>query len=269
MFGIVIAFKDYNAFIGVHASKWVGLKHFRIFITSIYFGRLIRNTFALSFLDLLFNFPAPIILALMLNEVSSKRFKSVIQTISYLPHFISTVVIVGILVNFLSMSSGLINNIISMFGGQRIMFMADSRYFWLIYTAMNVWRSVGWNSIIYLAALSGVDPTLYEAAIVDGAGKWRQLFSVTFPSIAPTIIILFIMRVGHIVDVSYEAIILMYNPQLYETADVLATYVYRRGLIEVDYSFAAAVGFFQSIIGMIMIISANAISRKVSDTSLW
>lgn len=269
MFGLVIAFKDYNAFVGILGSKWVGMKYFDQFIHSMYFGRLIRNTLAISFLDLLVNFPAPIILALMLNEVQHKRLKSVVQTISYLPHFVSTVVIVGILVNFLSLSTGLINNILAAVGLQRVHFLAEPRYFWPIFTLMNVWRSVGWSSIIYIAALSGIDPTLYEAAVVDGAGRWRQLFCVTLPALLPTIVTLLIMRVGHVLDVGYEAIILMYNPQIYETADVISTYVYRRGLIDADYSFAAAVGLFQSLVGMLMVMGANALSRKLTETSLW
>lgn len=269
MFGLVIAFKDYNAFVGILGSKWVGMKYFDQFVHSMYFWRLIRNTLAISFLDLLVNFPAPIILALMLNEVQHKRFKSVVQTISYLPHFVSTVVIVGILVNFLSLSTGLINNILAAVGLQRIHFLAEPSYFWPIFTLMNVWRSVGWSSIIYIAALSGIDPTLYEAAVVDGAGRWRQLFCVTLPALLPTIVTLLIMRVGHVLDVGYEAIILMYNPQIYETADVISTYVYRRGLIDADYSFAAAVGLFQSLVGMLMVMGANALSRKLTETSLW
>lgn len=269
MFGLVIAFKDYNAFVGILGSKWVGMKYFDQFVHSMYFWRLIRNTLAISFLDLLVNFPAPIILALMLNEVQHKQFKSVVQTISYLPHFVSTVVIVGILVNFLSLSTGLINNILAAVGLQRVHFLAEPRYFWPIFTLMNVWRSVGWSSIIYIAALSGIDPTLYEAAVVDGAGRWRQLFCVTLPALLPTIVTLLIMRVGHVLDVGYEAIILMYNPQIYETADVISTYVYRRGLIDADYSFAAAVGLFQSLVGMLMVMGANALSRKLTETSLW
>jgi putative aldouronate transport system permease protein len=178
MFGLVIAFKDYNAFVGILGSKWVGMKYFDQFVHSMYFWRLIRNTLAISFLDLLVNFPAPIILALMLNEVQHKQFKSVVQTISYLPHFVSTVVIVGILVNFLSLSTGLINNILAAVGLQRVHFLAEPRYFWPIFTLMNVWRSVGWSSIIYIAALSGIDPTLYEAPVVDGAGGCRA-FRVT------------------------------------------------------------------------------------------
>ena len=269
MFGLVIAFKDYNAFVGIAKSPWVGFKYFGQFLNSMHFGRLIRNTLAISLLDLLVNFPAPIILALMLNEVRVKKFKRIIQTVSYLPHFVSTVIIVGIYVNFLSLSTGLVNNILELLGFARIHFLAEPGYFWGLFTGMNIWRTIGWSSIIYIAALSGVDPTLYEAAVVDGAGRWRQLFSVTLPALVPTIITLFIMRVGHILDVGYEAIILMYNPQIYDTADVISTYVYRRGMIQADYSFASAVGMFQSVIGMVMVIGANTLSKKFTETSIW
>lgn len=269
MLGTVIAFKDYNLYVGIWESEWVGLKYFEQFIHSVYFWRLLRNTLAISGLELLLVFPAPIIFALMLNEVRSRHFKTTVQTISYLPHFISTVVIVGILVNFLSPSTGLINHFIKLMGGEPVHFLVEPRYFWGIFTLMNIWCTIGWNSIIYIAALSGIDPTYYEAATVDGAGRWRQLFSITLPALSPTIIILLIIRIGKILDVGYEAIILMYNSQIYETADVIATYVYRRGLIDADYSFAAAVGLFQSFFAMILVMGANWISKRYSETSLW
>lgn len=269
MFGIVIAFKDYNLFRGIWESPWAGFKYFRQFFESVYFGRLLRNTLVISLYDIIFGFPAPIILALLLNEVSNSTFKRTIQTISYLPHFISTVVIVSMVVNFLSPSTGLINNIIEALGGERIYFLVEPKYFWTIYTTMNIWKGVGWGSIIYIASLAGIDPTLYEAAIIDGAGKWRQTWHITLPSISPTIIILFILRLGNILEVGYESIILMYNPRIYETADVFSTYVYRRGLLDADYSFATAVSLFQSVIGLILIVISNKIIRKYSDTSLW
>lgn len=267
--GIVIAFKDYNLFEGIWESPWVGFENFENFFNSIYFWRLLRNTLAISLMDLIIGFPAPIILALMLNEVVHNTFKRVIQTISYLPHFVSMVVIAGLVFNFLSPSTGLINNLIAAVGGERVNFLADPKYFWIIFTLMNCWKGVGWASIIYLAALSGVDTSLYEAAIVDGAGRWKQTYYVTLPAILPTIVVLFIMRVGNILTVSYEGIILLYNPAIYETADVLSTYVYRRGLIDADYSFATAVGVFQSILSLILVILANKISKKVSESSLW
>jgi putative aldouronate transport system permease protein len=268
MYGIIIAFKDYNLFKGIGASPWAGFKYFEQFLSSVYFWRLIRNTLVINLYDIVFGFPAPIILALLLNELRMKRFKSVIQTVSYLPHFVSTVVVVSMVVNFLS-STGLINNILAGMGFPRLEFLGQPKYFWGIYTTMNIWKGVGYGSIIYLAALSGIDQELYEAAYVDGAGHWRQLWNITLPSIAPTITIMFLLKIGHLLEVGYESIILMYNSRIYETADVISSYVYRRGLIDADYSFATAVGLFQSIFGLILIITSNKISSKLSETSLW
>jgi len=269
MFGLIIAFKDYNLFEGIVQSPWVGFKHFTNFFHSMYFGRVVRNTIGISLLDILVNFPAPIILALLLNEVTQVKFKRTVQTISYLPHFISTVIIAGMLVGFLSPSTGLINNIIVLFGGEPIYFLAEAKYFWGIFTLMNMWKSIGWGSIIYLATLLNIDPTLYEASVVDGAGRLRQAWHITLPGIMPTIVVLLIMKIGNLLEVSYESIILLYNSQLYETADVISTFVYRRGLIDADYSFASAVGLLQSVLAMILVIAANKFSKSVSDNSLW
>lgn len=269
MYGVIIAFKNYNLFKGISESPWVGLRYFEQFLDSVYFWRLIRNTLAINFYDILLGFPAPIILALLLNEVTKNSFKRVVQTISYLPHFISAVVIVSMTVNFLNPTTGLINNIIASLGFPRVEFLSDHRYFWGVFTAMNIWKNIGYGSIIYLAALSGIDTELYEAAIVDGAGRWRQTISITLPSIAPTIIIMFLLRIGHLLEVGYESIILMYSPKIYETADVISTYVYRRGLVDGDYSFAAAVGLFQSVIGLALVVISNKLSKKYSETSLW
>jgi putative aldouronate transport system permease protein len=268
MYGIVIAFKDYNIFQGIMESPWAGFRYFRQFFSSIYFWRLLRNTLAINLYDIIFGFPAPIILALLLNEVKNKMFKNVVQTVSYLPHFVSSVVVVSMVVNFLS-STGLINNMLSGLGLARMEFLGQPKYFWGIYTTMNIWKGVGYGSIIYLAALSGIDQELYEAAYVDGAGHLRQMWNITLPGIAPTITIMFLLKIGHMLDVGYESIILMYNSRIYETADVISTYVYRRGLIDADYSFATAVGLFQSVIGLILIILSNKLSRKLSETSLW
>lgn len=269
MFGIVIAFKDYNAFTGFIRSPWVGLKHFKDFFSSPYCWRLIRNTFLISFYGLIFGFPAPILLALLLNELKDGWFKKTTQTISYLPHFVSTVIIVGMYVNFLSPSTGLINNIIEKLGGERIYFLNDPKYFRSLYTIMNIWKGVGWGSIIYLAALTGIDPELYEACIIDGGGRLRQTWHITLPGIANTVIIMLIMRIGRLLSVGYESIILMYTPATYETADVISTYVYRRGLVDADYSFSTAVGLFNSVVGFIFIFTANALAKRFSETSLW
>lgn len=269
MFGIVIAFKDYNAFTGFIRSPWVGLKHFKDFFSSPYCWRLIRNTFLISFYGLIFGFPAPILLALLLNELKDGWFKKTTQTISYLPHFVSTVIIVGMYVNFLSPSTGLINNIIEKLGGERIYFLNEPKYFRSLYTIMNIWKGVGWGSIIYLAALTGIDPELYEACIIDGGGRLRQTWHITLPGIANTVIIMLIMRIGRLLSVGYESIILMYTPATYETADVISTYVYRRGLVDADYSFSTAVGLFNSVVGFIFIFTANALAKRFSETSLW
>lgn len=269
MFGIVIAFKDYNAFKGIWASPWVGFEHFINFFQSPYFWRLIRNTFLISFYGLVWGFPAPIILALLINELQDGMFKKVTQTITYLPHFVSSVVIVSILMSMLSPSNGVINNMIEALGGTRTYFMNDPKYFRSIYTAMGIWQSVGWGSIIYLAALTGVDAELYEACVIDGGGRLRQTWHITLPGIAPTIIIQLIFRVGNLLSVGSETIILMYNPTTYETADVISTYVYRRGLVEADYSFSTAVGLFNSLIALVLLTTTNKLAKTFGETSLW
>ncbi len=269
MFGLVIAFKDYNVFRGIWASKWVGFKYFTQFFESRFFFRLIRNTFLISFYGLIFGFPAPIILALLLNEQKDGAFKRVVQTISYLPHFISTVVLVSMFVQFLSVNNGLINNLVEAFGGTRTYFLGDPKYFRTLYTSLGIWRGIGWGSIIYLAALTNVSPELYEACLIDGGGRLRQTWHITLPGISNTIIIMLIFRVGELLSVGSETILLMYNEAIYETADVISTYVYRRGLINAEYSFGAAVGLFNSIIGLILVSTTNALSKRFSETSLW
>ena len=269
MFGLVIAFKDYNVFRGIWASKWVGFKYFQQFFESRFFFRLIRNTFLISFYGLIFGFPAPIILALLLNEQKDGLFKRAVQTISYLPHFISTVVLVSMFVQFLSVNNGLINNLVEALGGTRTYFLGDPKYFRMLYTSLGIWRGIGWGSIIYLAALTNVSPELYEACLIDGGGRLRQTWHVTLPGISNTIIIMLIFRVGELLSVGSETILLMYNEAIYETADVISTYVYRRGLINAEYSFGAAVGLFNSIIGLILVSTTNALSKRFSETSLW
>ena len=269
MFGLVIAFKDYNVFRGIWASKWVGFKYFIQFFESRFCLRLIRNTFLISFYGLIFGFPAPIILALLLNEQKDGVFKRVVQTISYLPHFISTVILVSMFVQFLSVNNGLINNIVEAFGGTRTYFLGDPKYFRTLYTSLGIWRGIGWGSIIYLAALTNVSPELYEACLIDGGGRLRQTWHVTLPGISNTIIIMLIFRVGELLSVGSETILLMYNEAIYETADVISTYVYRRGLINAEYSFGAAVGLFNSLIGLILVSTTNALSKRFSETSLW
>lgn len=269
MLGLSIAFKDFNAFLGYDKSPWVGFKYFEQFFNSIYLWRLVRNTLLINLYDLVFNFPASIILALLLNEVTNRRFKKVTQTITYLPYFVSSVVIASMVVQFLSPSSGIVNNLIAAAGGERQYFMTQPGAFRIIYTLMNLWKNIGWNSIIFLAAISGINGELYEACMVDGGGYMRRVWHITLPGIAGTIVVLLIMRLGHVMDAGYETILLLQNNANLETSDVIGTYVYRRGLKGGEYSYATAVGMFQSVIGFAMVIAANWLSRKYSETSLW
>ena len=268
MYGALIAFKDYSPGKGFSGSPWVGFEHFIRFFQSPFFFRLLRNTFLISFYGLLFGFPAPIILALLLNEVRHSSYKRTIQTITYLPHFISMIVIAGMITDF-SLSTGLFNDIIAFFGGQRFPLLQQPNLYRPIYVGSDIWQQVGWGTIIYLSAMSAIDPQLYEAAMIDGAGRFRQLFHITLPSIAPTIVILLILRIGQLLGVGYEKTILLYNPSTYETADVISTYVYRVGLLEQNWSYSTAIGLFNSAINFSLLIIANKISRKVSETSLW
>lgn len=268
MYGVLIAFKDYNMAKGILGSPWVGVEWFEKFLTDPYFWKLVRNTLLLNIYGLFWGFPIPILLALMLNEVSILKFKRVVQTVSYLPHFISTVVVCGMLVNFLSLD-GLVNQIMEALGLEKIQFLMMPQYFRTIFTASGIWQSCGWNSIIYLASLTAVDQEIVEAAQIDGANRWQRICHVALPAITPTISIMLIMQLGHLMQLGYEKIILLYNGSTYETADTIATYVYRRGILGADYSYSTAVGLFQSVIGVILLISANKISKKLSDTSLW
>ena len=269
MAGLAIAFKEFNAFLGFARSKAVGFKFFQQFFDSIYLWRLIRNTLVINLYDLLFNFPAAIIFALLLNEVRCTRFKKITQTITYMPYFISSVVIASMLVQFLSPSSGLVNHIIAALGGKRTYFMTQPESFRTIYTLMNTWKNIGWNSIIFLAAISGINTELYEACIVDGGGHWRRMWHVTLPGLSATIVVMLIMRLGHVMDAGYETILLLQNNANLETSDVIGTYVYRRGLKGGEYSYATAVGMFQSVIGFSLVIFSNYLSRRYSETSLW
>ena len=268
MFGLVISFKRFTPALGVFGSPWVGFKYFEDFFQSYFAVRIIRNTILLSVLSLIWGFPAPIILALLINEVRSTPFKRSVQSLTYLPHFISLVVVCGLLLEF-SQSSGLFNDVRGWFGGEPISFFQDPRFFRSFYIGSDIWQEIGWGSIIYLAALSAIDPQLYEAATIDGAGRFRQLRHITLPSIAPTIVVLLILRMGNLMTVGHEKIILLYNPTIYETADVISTFVYRKGLLEFSWSYGAAVGLFNSVINLALVVMANWISRRVNETSLW
>lgn len=268
MYGALIAFKDYTPALGFAKSPWVGLNNFVRFFNGIYFVRLLRNTVLLSLYNLIFGFPAPIILALLLNEVRCSKFKKLTQTVTYLPHFISMIVVTGMVTNF-CMTTGLVNDIIVFFGGKASPLLQDPKYYRTIYIASTIWQQVGWGSIIYLSALSGVDSQLYEAAAIDGAGKWKQMIHVTLPGITPTIVIMLIMKIGHLMSMGYEKTILLYNPSTYETADIISSYVYRVGLLEQDWSYSTAIGLFNSVINLCLIVFANKISKKLTETSLW
>ncbi len=269
MYGLQIAFKDYSPALGFHGSPWVGFEHFKDFFNSFYFGRLLKNTILLSFYSLIFAFPAGIILALLLNEVRGRVFKRTVQTVTYMPHFVSLVVIVGILYDFTA-RDGVINYIlVSLFGIEPIAFMRESEWFRTLYIGSDIWQNVGWSSIIFLAAMSGIDPSLYEAAKMDGAGRFKQMIHVTLPGIMPTVVILLILLIGKFMTVGDEKILLMYNPTTYDTADVIGTYVYRKGILESDFSYSAAVGLFKAIIAFTLLVIANGIARKAGDTKLW
>lgn len=268
MYGAIIAFKDFNPADGILGSPWVGLDNFRKFWDSMYRNRVFFNTLKISFSTLIFGFPAPILLALLINELRSKIFTKAVQTITYLPHFISLVVVCGMIKDFTT-ETGIINNIISFFGGTPTTMLNNPSYFVPIYVISDIWQGIGWGSIIYLAALSGIDAELYEAARIDGAGRWRQTLSITIPSIMPTIITMLLLRVGQMMNIGYEKIILLYNPLTYETADVISSFVYREGLQNFQYSYSTAVGLLNSVINFILVFGANILSRKFNDTSLW
>ena len=267
MYGALIAFQDYRPAQGFGVN-WVGLKHFIRFFENPFLWRLLRNTVLISLYNLLFGFPVPIILALLFNEVKSKKFTNVTQTFMYLPHFISMVVVCGMLKQF-CLTTGLFNNIIEFFGGNATPLLQRPELYRTIYVASNVWKNFGWDSIIFVAALAGVDTQLYDAAKVDGAGRWKQMVHVTLPSIMPTIIIMLILKIGGMMSVGYEKTLLLYNETIYETSDIISTYVYRVGLMDKQYSYAAAVDLFNSLVNIILVTTANKISKKVSDTSLW
>ncbi len=268
MYGVIIAWKRFTPLGGIWSSPWVGWTNFNNFFKSYYFFRLIKNTVLINVYDILFSFPAPIILALLLNEIKDGAFKRVSQTISYLPHFISTVIVCGMLVDFLA-SDGFISTVLSFVGVTPTSWLRVPGAFRTIFVGSGIWQHVGWGSIVYLAALTSVDPQLYDAAVIDGANRWQRLLNVTIPGIIPTIIIMFILRLGQMMSVGAEKVILLYNPTTYVTGDVISSFVYRRGLLENDYSFSTAVGLFNSVINFSFLLTANALSRKVSETSLW
>lgn len=268
MYGTLIAFKDFQPRLGIMGSPWVGFDNFKAFFTNPYFMRVLKNTLVISVSNLLFTFPAPVILALLINEMRGEMFKKGVQTISYLPHFISLVVVCSMVKEFTS-SDGFVTDIAVLFGMERQTMLNNQNLFVPIYILSDIWQNVGWSSIIYLAALTGIDTELYDAASIDGAGRFKKVLYVTIPGILPQIIIMLILAIGGMMNVGYEKIILLYNPATYNTADVINSYVYREGLVSRNYGYSTAVGLFNSVINCILLFASNHISKKVSDTSLW
>ena len=269
MYGLQIAFKDYSLFRGVAASPWIGFEHFETLFGNDQFIRALRNTLIISFYNLLFGFPMPIILALMFNEVLNQTFKKTAQTIVYLPHFISSVIIAGIVITAFSPSAGIVNTVLGWFGLDSVYFLTKPEWFRPIFIGTGIWQETGFQSIVYLAAIAGVSPTLYESAVVDGASRWQMMWKITIPSIMTTIIIMLIIRIGNILEISFEMIILLYQPATYETADVVNTFIYRQGIQGGQYDFAAAAGLFNAVMALVLVMTANTISRRYSRTSLW
>ncbi|WP_339316413.1 ABC transporter permease subunit [Paenibacillus sp. FSL R10-2734] len=272
LFGLVIAFQDYNTFLGISGSEWVGLDNFITFAKDPYFLVLLKNTLLLAGYSLLFGFPIPILFALFLNEVRNALVKRFTQSLSFFPYFISSAVMVSILYTLLSPQTGLVNRLLDVLGLQSIFFMAEPGWFRSLYVGMGIWHSFGYGSIIYLAAIAGIDPHQYEAADIDGANRWHKMFYITLPSLSTIIVTMFILNIGNILSVDLDKILLMYNPSIYETADVIQSFVYRQAFASQgfpNYSFGAAVGLFQSVVAMVLVVSANSISKKYSETRLF
>lgn len=268
MYGIVIAFQRYRSTAGIAGSPWVGLQNFQRIFNDPFFGTILKNTLSISLLTLLFSFPAPIVLALLLNEVRVSWFKRFVQTISYMPHFISMVVICC-LVNTFCSSKGLFNTIIEFFGGERSALLSRPELFYLIYIGSGIWQNIGWNSIIYLATLAGIDVEQYEAARVDGANRIKQMIYITLPGLLPTVSMLLILNIGSLLSVGHEKILLLYNPLTYDVADVISTYTYRKGFINQDYSYGTAFGLFNSLINLILLVTANKLSKRAGQSGLF
>jgi putative aldouronate transport system permease protein len=272
--GIAIAFQDYNMFAAdspiqsIFASPWVGLKHFAKLFASRDFMQVFSNTLIISFLKIVFIFPLPILLAMLLNEIGSLYFKRGLQTIVYLPHFLSWAVVSGIFVSLLG-STGIVNGAIKALGGEPVMFLVNKSWFRAVLVLTDAWKEVGWGSIIYLAAITSVDPSLYEAAMIDGAGKFRQMWNITIPSIVPTIVMMLILRISRVLDAGFEQIFIMYNPSVYDVADIIGTYVYREGLGRMNFSFGTAVGLFNSVVAFVLVVGSNFFSRRVTGKSIW
>lgn len=269
MYGVQIAFKDFLASKGIWGSPWVGMKHFNRFFNSYYFERLLFNTISISVYQLVFGFLIPILLALMINEVRSGPFKKLVQNITYAPHFLSVVVIAGMLTSFLHPEKGIVNHFIMLFGGESIDFLSEPSWFKPVYIISGIWQNAGWNSIIYISALAGIDPQLHEAAKIDGAGRLARIIHVNLPGILPTIVILLILNVGQIMNVGFEKVFLLQNDLNKSASDIISTFSYSIGIKGGQYSFASAIGLFNSVINFTLLVLVNTVSRKLGETSLW
>lgn len=267
--GLVIAFQNYSPYLGILHSEWVGLEHFQRFFSNDDFLLLLRNTMMISLMNLVFFFPLPIVLSLMLNELRSMAYKRFVQTVIYIPHFLSWVLISGLTYLMLSQSEGLVNKILFALGGERIGFLTDSNMFWGLLTAQVMWKEAGWGTIIFLAAIAGVDPQLYEAAVVDGAGRFRKIWHITLPAIRNVIVILFILRLGSVMDVGFEQVYLMMNGAVSSVADVFDTYVYRNGVQQGQFSYSTAIGLFKSIVGIVLVVAANKLAKRFGDEGVY
>ncbi|MDF2958578.1 MAG: protein lplB [Paenibacillus sp.] len=269
MWGALLAFKKYSVITGFWESRWVGLEHFEKFFTGIHFWRLLKNTLIISLLNLLFFFPVPIIFALLLNEIRLKFIKGFIQTVAYVPHFFSWVVVVGITFLFLSTQDGIVNREVAQWGSGKIAFLTTPEYFPAIYVFQNIWKEAGYNAVFYLAAMTSIDPSLYEAAVMDGASRWKRMMHVTLPALKTTIVVLFILQLGHVLDIGFEHIYLMLNPTINEVADVFDTYVYREGIVKGNLSYATAVGLFKSVVALALIMTFNKLARKSGEEGVY
>ncbi|WP_235885543.1 ABC transporter permease [Paenibacillus cymbidii] len=273
MYGVVIAFQDYKPFGGIKGMfidpNWVGLKHFNDFFHSYYFGRLLRNTVVISLYKLVFGFPAPIVLALMLNEVKRAKFKKAVQTISYMPHFLSWVIISGLVITILSPTSGVVGELVKSFGGQPISYLGSPDYFRSILVGSSIWSGIGWGSIIYLAALAGINPELYESAEIDGASRFQKMRYISIPGISNIIAILFVFQIGGILNAGFEQVLLLYSPTVYQVGDIIDTYVYREGLLNTKYSYSAAIGLFKNVVGLLFLIIANVVVKRMGKEGIW
>nr|WP_256992404.1 ABC transporter permease subunit [Paenibacillus sp. XY044] len=269
LYGLQIAFRDYSPSLGIWNSPWVGLEHLRRFFDSYYFWALIRNTLGISLYELAVGFPIPILIALSLNELRGGVFKKWVQTVTYAPHFISVVVMSGMIIAFLAPGTGLINLVVKAFGGEPLPFLTEPGWFKTVFVLSGVWQSMGWGTIIYLAALAGIDPQQHEAAMIDGASRIRRIWHINLPGIMPTMVILLILNVGNFMSVGFEKVFLLQNPLNLEASDVISTYVYRIGLVQGQFSFSAAIGLFNAVINFILLLTVNRLAKRLNETSLW